>query len=82
MRPKQRKITWIHLDPDIDYDFWVNTQRKIVIPYLPFGDNLSVPTSRLKKFKQIAFFWGGGDRGVTVAKVLCYKSEGRWFDPS
>ena len=23
-----------------------------------------------------------GDRGSTVLKVLCYKSEGRWFDPS
>jgi len=23
-----------------------------------------------------------GDRGGTVAKVLCYISEGRWFDPS
>ena len=23
-----------------------------------------------------------GDRGRTVAKVLCYKSEGRWYDPS
>ena len=23
-----------------------------------------------------------GDRGSTVAKVLCYKSEGRRFDPS
>ena len=22
-----------------------------------------------------------GDRGITVVKVLCYKSEGRWFDP-
>ena len=22
-----------------------------------------------------------GDRGNTVVKVLCYKSEGRWFDP-
>ena len=22
------------------------------------------------------------DRGGTVIKVLCYKSEGRWFDPS
>jgi len=21
-----------------------------------------------------------GDRGSTVIKVLCYKSEGRWFD--
>jgi len=24
----------------------------------------------------------GGDRGGTVVKVLFYKSEGRWFDPS
>ena len=24
----------------------------------------------------------GGDRGGTVVKALCYKSEGRWFDPS
>ena len=23
-----------------------------------------------------------GDRGSTVSKVLCYKSEGRWFDQS
>jgi len=23
-----------------------------------------------------------GDRGSTVVKVLCYKSEGRWFDSS
>jgi len=23
-----------------------------------------------------------GDRGSTVVKVLCYKSEVRWFDPS
>jgi len=22
------------------------------------------------------------DRGSTVVKVLCYKSEGPWFDPS
>ena len=25
-------------------------------------------------------FRPGGGRGSTVAKVLCYKSEGRWFD--
>jgi hypothetical protein len=23
-----------------------------------------------------------GDSGSTVVKVLCYKSEGRWFDPN
>jgi hypothetical protein len=22
-----------------------------------------------------------GDRGSTVVKALCYKSEGHWFDP-
>ena len=31
-------------------------------------------------------WWGvqiiKGDQGSTVVKVLCYKSEGRWFDPS
>ena len=24
----------------------------------------------------------GADRSSTVVKVLCYKLEGRWFDPS
>jgi len=33
----------------------------------------------LKKFGR---FGRKGDRGGTVVKVLCYKSEGRWFDPS
>ena len=28
------------------------------------------------------YFVKPGDRGNTVFKVLCYKSEGRWFDPS
>jgi len=27
-------------------------------------------------------YWTYGDRGSTVVKVLCYKSVGRWFDPS
>jgi len=31
-------------------------------------------------FPQFSFTLG--DRGSTVVKVLCYKSEGRWFDPS
>ena len=33
------------------------------------------------------WIWSGtgslmGNRGSTVVKVLCYKSEGRWFDPT
>ena len=29
-----------------------------------------------------AVWYDSGDRGSTVVKVLCYKSEGHWFDPS
>jgi len=28
----------------------------------------------------ISYYELFGDRGSTVVKVLCYKSEGRWFD--
>ena len=34
-------------------------------------------SAKLKKYT----IWKG-DRSGTVVKVLCYKSEGRWFDPS
>jgi len=30
--------------------------------------------------KKIIGVVGGGDRGGTVVKMLCYKSEGRWYD--
>ena len=30
----------------------------------------------------IGGFLSEWDRGSTVVKVLCYKSEDRWFDPS
>ena len=30
----------------------------------------------------IILYMNNGDHGSTVFKVLCYKSEGRWFDPS
>ena len=34
------------------------------------------------KFPDISFpIIKSGDRGGAVVKVLCYKSEGRWFDP-
>ena len=39
----------------------------------------------IKHRKQLYIFRGyrrrEGDRGGTVVKALCYKSEGRWFDP-
>jgi len=28
----------------------------------------------------IVFIFALGDRGSTVLKVMCYNSEGRWFD--
>ena len=32
--------------------------------------------------KYLKVLYTSGDRGGTVVKVLCYKSEGRQFDPT
>ena len=42
---------------------------------------------RLNSMNKFIFFFSDfmfvmGDRGSTVVKMLCYKSERRWFDPS
>jgi len=42
---------------------------------------------KLNQFLETLWFYTDivtvvGDRGNTLVKVLCYKSEGRWFDPS
>ena len=34
----------------------------------------------VKRLKLYLEYGGSGDRGGTVVKALCYKSEGRWFD--
>jgi len=42
-------------------------------------------TCRPSAYWQYSFYCHysyNGDRGSTVVKVLCYKSEGRWYDPS
>jgi len=39
---------------------------------------ISVLAERLSAFQEVLYFMGGS----TVVKVLCYKSEGRCFDPS
>ena len=39
-----------------------------------------LPTKTLPTICKLLKFHG--DRGSTVVKVLCYKSEGHWFDPS
>ena len=35
-----------------------------------------------EEIKMAVFYIYVGDCGSTVVKVLCSKSEGRWFDPS
>jgi len=39
-------------------------------------------TEIAKVKNNISYYKYSGDRGSTVVKVLCYKSEGRWLDPS
>jgi len=34
------------------------------------------------KNNSVEYYHKFGNRGSTVVKMLCYKSEGRWFDPS
>ena len=36
----------------------------------------------MRKLKYMVISGDRGDRDSTVVKVLCYNSEGRWFDPS
>jgi hypothetical protein len=43
--------------------------------------NATFLTLRVFSFGIVTSLWSEtGDRGGTVVKVLCYKSEGRWFD--
>ena len=52
-----------------------NHKRRTSIP--PEGFEPTIP----KGERPQTYFPIWGDRGGTVVKVLCYKSEGRWFDP-
>ena len=52
----------------------------IILKFLP---NLYVGTvEKIFLLFYFSYYIVVGDRGSTVVKVLCYKSEGRWFDPS
>ena len=48
------------------------------------GGNLSLKIPKQctfsKKINLERQYFVYGDRGSSVVKVLCYKSEGRWFD--
>ena len=41
-----------------------------------------MPRLRMRGFKFSLPLYLNKDRGSSVVKVLCYKSVGRWFDPS
>jgi len=49
------------------------------------GNTIFPPTYEADAFFQRLFSYAEfivGNRGSTVINVLCYNSEGRWFDPS
>ena len=68
----------------------VRIYKTIVHPVLTYASETRAETTytqqilRTTEMKTIRAIHGKtlGDRGSTVVKVLCYKSEGRWFDPS
>ena len=67
---------------------WLIPPRSIHFPNIPNLHSSTNPIlsalgcslTRLRTKFQDAFRFLG-DRSSTVAEVLCYKSEGRWFDP-
>jgi len=55
----------------------------ILIIYITWqGANVKLPDYDTEMSKYIEYILCIGDRISTVFKVLCYKSVGRWFDPS
>jgi hypothetical protein len=48
----------------------------------PYHVSRKINTSKFFDIVNYAIRDNNGDRGGTVVKVLCYKSEGRWFDPN
>ena len=55
--------------------------RILEVPISNLGPQLSFPKESLFIFFLFCTRTNG-NRGHSVVKVLCYKSEGRWFDPS
>ena len=45
----------------------------------PYVDRYVLRAQQASRLILLRALWG--DRGGVVVKVLCYKSEGRWFDP-
>ena len=58
---------------------------KCLMLFFPPNETLQAPRRVLKLARisvDLMWYLSKGNRGSTVVKVLCYKSEGRWFDPS
>ena len=62
---------FVQLDVNLNQAYFACTVGKCAVgeEFLCFSSWISFVISR-----------NSGDRGGTVVKVLCYKSEGRWFD--
>jgi len=59
----------------------------VVVTFILFGASITLLLLlNLYSSSSLLILWGyrhtSGDRGTTVVKVLCYKSVGRWLDPS
>ena len=68
------KLTDTKHHPQTPNTWWLNLNRHERSIY-------STPVTRLTyAFDPVLLELWSGDRGGTVVKVLCYKSEGRWFD--
>jgi len=73
---KRRKISCLS-------EMWFGKVRRLNLLinfFLYFSPSLLSNTGIVLPFKPLPFPYG--DRGSTVVKVLCYNSEGRWFDLS
>ena len=57
----------------------VKTQHQYIVNNTQLRLRVSV---LLKHIQANIYYMKVGDRGSSVVKVLCYKSDGRWFDPS
>ena len=69
---------------NVHYDiFWPAWPSSVCFIYIQIIRRYALKVLTFAVFKVILHwvFGYGGDRGGTVVKVLCYKSEGSWFDP-
>ena len=62
------------------YSQIVDCHRSVVGGPRVLGCVTGLVAPQVSKCYFIFIFKGRGDRGSIVVKVLCYKSEGRWFD--